>query len=204
MKNITLLFFIFFNFAFAKMSNAAVPNIAISPAFEAPKDSMLLFYIESKNLQDAELEIETLLKKSRKLANMAFTCATIFLLGIFFSIVEVYALGIFFILGGPILGLLLSMGSIAKLIRIRRLLNYFPTLEGDDNRMKRFSTAIKRAVVAGILFGLGALMLIAAVVTDFDFFDGSLPPIGLTGGLGILLFMLFDRLSFQTKNKTVK
>jgi hypothetical protein len=203
MKNFFITSFIFTIaiFAFAKMATAAVPITTQYPTIENPKDSLLIFGFESKNLQDAEQEIEILLKKSRNLANRAFVCIAIFLLGVFFATIEVYFLAVTFVLSAPIAGLFLSIGSVLKLIKIRRLLNDFPTLEADEERMERFASAMKRSAVAAILFSLGVFIFVAFALTDGDFFSGNLPSTPATGLLGLLLFSLFDRLSFKTKNK---
>ncbi len=206
MKNFFITFFIFTIaiFAFTKMAAAAVPITTQYPTIENPKDSLLIFGFDSKNLQDAEQEIEILLKKSRNLANMAFVCIAIFLLGVFFATIEVYFLAIAFVLSAPIAGLFLSIGSVLKLIKIRRLLNDFPALEADEKRMEHFASAMRRSAIAAILFSLGVFIFTTFALTDGDFFDGSFPSVGVTGGLGFFLFMLFDRFGFQTKNKVEK
>jgi hypothetical protein len=199
MKN-TIYIFILCFFAFAKMSFAAVPTAEKSLGIEHPKDSLLLFTVESKNQEDAEKEIDRLLKDSRKLANAAFWCIAVFLLGILAAILEAQFLAI----GAPFLGLILSVASIVKLTKVRRLLDYFPALEADKERMNRFTFSITRATIAAVLFSLGSLIMAGFVSTDGEFLTSSLPPVARTAGLGFILFCLFDALNFKTKNKVKK
>jgi uncharacterized protein YqhQ len=203
MKN-TICIFILCFFAFAKTSIAAVPTATKSLGIEHPKDSLLLFTVESKNQEDAEKEIAKLLKSSRKLANIAFVCIAIFLLGVIFAVIEVYFLAITFVLSAPIAGLFLSIGSVLKLIKIRRLLNDFPTLEADEERMERFASTMRISAIAAILYSLGVFVFTTFAFTDGDIFTGNLPSITTTAGLGFILFCIFDALSFKTKNKVKK
>jgi hypothetical protein len=205
MKNFFITFFIFTIaiFAFAKTSIAAVPTAAKSRGIEHTKDSLLLSAVEPKNQEDVEKEIDELLKNARKLTNAAFCCIAVFGIGLLSATYELYTLAQILAFGAPLLGLILSVISIVKVINVRRLLDYFPDFERDEQLMNRFSVAITNAVIAGILFSLGSLILGGFAFTDGEIFS-SLPSVTATAGLGFILFSVLDALSFKTKNKVKK
>ncbi len=188
---------IFFLFCFQANGHSATRTIV--PPIKMYIDSS---FVADNSFVEAEKEVTELLRKCRHESNIAIASLVILpilLLSvvILFFIAESAVVGAFILLVITlIVGLVSSISSLSKLLRIKSILKKNPILKNDPSIASSLSKNNIRVMINTIIYGVILLrLLLLAVISGIT--QGSIT----LGILGLLIFLLSDKFLFETKKK---
>jgi hypothetical protein len=203
MKNTILLFFILFNFAFAKIATAAVPIVAIQSVIKTSKDSLVFYddkYWESE--ERAHNKAFDLIHDARVTANLAFLSIPLFFICAIIAEAAIFG-ALFLAFLSLVVGFILSIVSINKVFKIHNLIQQFPSLETNESLMRRLKVANIRSLLALLLLSLGFIFtfFFTLLELEVDILSSDFSVKLVKAIMSLELFLLLDKLFFQTKNK---
>jgi hypothetical protein len=190
MKNITLLFFILFSFAFAKNAVSAVPIQVKKEIIPFVKDT-----IELNSIEEQRAEILSIIEMTKKTMNWTFFTIILFLATLVYLLVDgaiLLSLLMF------ILNLFLNVIILSNMSKIDKILSFYPSLQKDKKIEKTFFKSNIKAIVILCFYLLSGLLGLFLINLVDLFFSRNLvvPIMALTF---LLMFFLADATFFKAK-----
>jgi hypothetical protein len=209
MKNSFIIIFTITCFAFEKSSVAAVPIQEKSIHAIILKDSLNLDLYDDhywNEEEKAQLKIFDLIHEARIIANIAFFSILFFLLCAIIAETGIFSGALTLAFISIISGFISSIVSIAKVSKIQQILNNFPTLETNKLLMKSIMITSTRSIIALLLLTFSFSFFIFYILNQLTInIAPILFPSKLVKAIMFLeLFLVLDKLFFQTKSKTTQ